>query len=66
MEESASSGLAAFGIIGTLFFLLLAILWIVIPFAIFGIKPLLRELIAEQRKANALLMEIGKNTIPHQ
>lgn len=64
MDPSAASGLAAFGLIGTLFFFVLAILWILVPFAIFGIKPLLKELILEQRKTQALLMEIGKNTIP--
>jgi hypothetical protein len=64
MDPSAASGLAAFGLIGTLFFFILAILWLVVPFAIFGIKPLLRELIAEQRRTQALLMEIGKNTVP--
>ena len=64
MDPSAASGLAAFGLVGTLFFVLLAILWLLVPFAIFGIKPLLRELITEQRKTQALLAEIGKNTIP--
>jgi hypothetical protein len=63
MDPSAASGLAAFGLIGTLFVFVLAILWILVPFAIFGIKPLLRELIAEQRKTQELLMEIGKNTV---
>ena len=40
--------IAAFGII-------LAIAWIVLPFALFGTKPLLRELIIEVRRTNALL-----------
>ena len=64
MDSSAASGLAAFGLIGTLFIFILAILWVLVPFAIFGIKPLLKELIVEQRKTQALLMEIGKNTVP--
>jgi hypothetical protein len=55
MDENAASGLAAFGAMGTLFVLILAILWILVPFAIFGIKPLLRELIANQKKANEIL-----------
>jgi hypothetical protein len=55
-----------FGFVGFCFLVVLSILWILVPFAIFGVKPLLRDLLAEQRKANALLMEIGKNTIPHQ
>jgi hypothetical protein len=33
--------------------LLIAVLWLLIPFAVFGIKPLLREILAELRKANA-------------
>ena len=40
--------IVAFGII-------LAIAWIVLPFALFGTKPLLRELIIEVRRTNALL-----------
>ena len=59
MDESAVSGLAAFGMIGTLFLLLLAILWILVPFAVFGIKGLLRELIATQRHTNAILIDIA-------
>ncbi|MBS0339828.1 MAG: hypothetical protein JSS56_04840 [Proteobacteria bacterium] len=31
------------------------VLWICMPFAIFGTKPLLRALIAEQKKTNELL-----------
>jgi len=42
-------------VVGSLFALLLVILWIILPFAMFGIKPLLRELIQEQRTTNALL-----------
>lgn len=38
-----------------LFCILLAILWVLVPFALFGIKGLLKELIAEQRRTNALL-----------
>ena len=33
--------------------LLVAILWVFIPFAVFGIKPLLREILAELKTANA-------------
>ncbi|CAN7449448.1 hypothetical protein LJR099_003010 [Variovorax paradoxus] len=35
--------------------LFVAILWILMPFAIFGTKPLLKTLIAEQKKTNRLL-----------
>lgn len=37
------------------FGVVLAVAWIVLPFAMFGVKPLLRELIAEAKKTNALL-----------
>jgi hypothetical protein len=39
----------------------LAVLWIALPFALFGIKPLLRELVAEARKTNALLEGLTKS-----
>jgi len=41
-----------------LFLVLLAVLWILVPFAIFGIKPLLKQLIAEQRRTNEALQLI--------
>jgi hypothetical protein len=37
------------------FGLILAVAWIVLPFALIGTKPLLRQLIAEVRRTNALL-----------
>ena len=53
------NGLAGLGVfLSVALFLLavvVAILWICMPFAIFGTKPLLRELIAEQRKTNQYL-----------
>lgn len=45
MDPSVVQGLAGFYIFVVLFGLLLAILWILVPFAIFGIKPLLRSVI---------------------
>ena len=42
-------------VILSLFFLFLAILWVLVPFAIFGAKPLLRELIKQQKETNAML-----------
>jgi len=38
--------------------LLLAILWFVLPFAIFGIKPRLDEIVDELRRTNALLKNL--------
>jgi hypothetical protein len=36
------------------FLIVLTIAWIILPFALFGIKPLLRELLEEVRKTNNL------------
>jgi hypothetical protein len=38
-----------------LFGLVLLVVWIILPFAIIGTKPLLRQLIEEQRRTNELL-----------
>ena len=43
---------------GIVFGVILAILWTVLPFAIFGTKPLLRQLIAETRETNRLLAQV--------
>lgn len=40
-----------------LFLFLLAVLWFLMPFAVFGTKGVLKELIAEQKKTNRLLEE---------
>ncbi len=48
-----------FGLFIGLFFLVLAILWLLVPFAVFGIKGLLRDLIREQQRTNALLAREG-------
>ena len=47
-------GVVAVLLIG-LFGIILAIAWIVLPFALIGTKPILRELLAEAKKTNALL-----------
>jgi hypothetical protein len=57
-------GLAGLGVaiyVGLLLLsLVVGILWICMPFAIFGTKPILRELLAEQRKTNKLLAEAAE------
>jgi len=58
-STAAATGLGIFTIIGAIFGLILTVLWILVPFALFGIKPLLRELIAEQRRANELAARIA-------
>ena len=37
-----------------------AIAWILLPFAMFGTKPLLRQLVAEQQRTNELLRAIAE------
>ena len=52
---------AMMGAFGLLFFLLLVILlilWVALPFSIFGIKDLIREAIEEQKKTNELLKNL--------
>ena len=48
-----------FGGMGFVFFIafavILAIAWIALPLALFGTKPILREILAEMRRMNALL-----------
>jgi hypothetical protein len=54
MDSSAASGLAAFSVLIFGFGLILTILWILVPFAIFGIKGRLDKLIGEHKRANDL------------
>lgn len=50
--DSVSASFVAVLVVGGFF---LAIAWIALPFAMFGIKPLLREMIDQQRIANQYL-----------
>lgn len=58
-STAATAGMGIFMIIGAIFGLILTVLWILVPFALFGIKPLLRELVTEQRRANELTARIA-------
>lgn len=51
------------GVVGTLIVAVLSLVWLLVPFAIFGIKGLLREILAEQRRTNALLSH-GQPALP--
>lgn len=42
------------------FLIILTIAWILLPFAMFGTKPLLRELVLEAKRTNALLERLAK------
>lgn len=60
MDPTVMQGLAGVYLAGFLFAVLLGILWILVPFAVFGIKPLLRRLIGhleriEQQNADVIL-----------
>ena len=37
------------------FGIVLAVAWIILPFAMIGTKPILREILAEQKRTNELL-----------
>lgn len=59
MEPMGAIGGVVMLLLGLLV-LLIGILWILMPFAIFGTKDLLRELIREQKKTNELLSADAK------
>jgi predicted PurR-regulated permease PerM len=42
----------------------LLICWIVLPFAVIGIKPLIRQLIKEQKETQRLLASIERGPVP--
>lgn len=44
--------------------IVLALVWLLLPFAMFGIKPLLRELLEEQRRNNQLLLRSANTETP--
>lgn len=48
-------------LIGIVFLVVLAILWFLLPFAIFGTKPKLDELLQETKRANDLLCKISSD-----
>src|SRR5262245_15452012 len=58
-----TAGLSLLAVIA--FLIVLTILWIVLPFALFGTKPLLRELIAETKKTNAYLAALRTESNVH-
>ena len=59
--------MATFGVLYlllTVFGVILSICWLVLPFALIGTKPLLRELIGEMKETNRLLGERLPNLRP--
>jgi hypothetical protein len=53
MDAITTFGLLYAGL--AILLLVLVICWIILPFAVIGTKPLLRELIAEMKRLNTLL-----------
>lgn len=47
------------GLVVGIFLLVLAILWFILPFAIFGIKPKLDMILTDLNKTNKLLASYG-------
>jgi len=45
-------------LIATLFAIVLAICWIILPFALIGTKPLLREILTEAKRTNTHLASL--------
>jgi len=44
--------------------LVIAVLWILLPFAVFGTKDLLKELLTETKRTNELLSTLAKRDVP--
>lgn len=59
MTDASAGGFGALVIIvGFVFGVVLLVVWIVLPFAVLGIKHLLRELVREQQRTNQLLQAL--------
>lgn len=58
--STLSDGMTILSLAAFAFLCVLAILWILVPFAVFGIKSLLHSLIAEQRRTNEALAALSQ------
>lgn len=58
--DTLSDGMTILTLAAFAFLCVLAILWILVPFAVFGIKSLLRSLISEQRRTNESLAALSQ------
>jgi hypothetical protein len=54
------------GVVSTIVIFVLVIVWIILPFAIFGIKSRLDNILLELKKTNALLTYLQKDTLPEE
>lgn len=63
ISESVYILLAAFGVFFFLSIGVILVLWIAMPFSIFGVKNLLKRSIEEQEKTNRLLKSILESSL---
>jgi hypothetical protein len=61
MDTAAAAGMGGMMLVLMVLAVVLVIAWILLPFAMFGMKPLLRDLIRETKRTNDLL-EAGVKT----
>ncbi len=59
MNEWIGIGGGILGLIIIVFLVILGILWVLLPFAVFGVKDRLDKLIAQSKKTNALLESLS-------
>jgi hypothetical protein len=55
MDSASIAGIGGFMLVVWLLGVFVLIAWILLPFAMFGIKPLLRDLITATKETNRLL-----------
>ena len=58
-REINMGAMGGFGVFLAVLAVVVALLWIFLPFAVFGIKDLAKSLIEEQKRTNALLTELA-------
>jgi hypothetical protein len=56
--DSSTQLIGSLTMIGIILALVLVVCWIILPFAILGTKPLLRDLLREQKRSNELLHQL--------
>lgn len=56
--DSSTQILSSLGMIGIILAIVLVVCWIILPFAVIGTKPLLRELVREQKRTNEQLAKL--------
>ncbi|MBI5892569.1 MAG: hypothetical protein HZB79_02775 [Deltaproteobacteria bacterium] len=54
----ATAFMGAFGLFFVFLWVVLLILWIILPFYIFGIKGIMKDILEEQKKTNELLKDM--------